>query len=53
MNDALDRLYNLLPDVYRDRDERQGFPLRALLMRNMREPETETPPIDEHAPHKL
>lgn len=26
-----DRLYNLLPSVYRERDEREGFPLRDLL----------------------
>ncbi|HXB69528.1 MAG TPA: hypothetical protein VNY05_14855 [Candidatus Acidoferrales bacterium] len=26
-----DRLYNLMPAVYRERDEQQGFPLRGLL----------------------
>jgi hypothetical protein len=26
-----DRLYNLMPSVYRERDEREGFPLRDLL----------------------
>ena len=25
------RLYNLMPSVYRERDEREGFPLRDLL----------------------
>src|SRR5713101_5807549 len=27
----LDRLYNLMPSVYRERDEREGSPLRDLL----------------------
>ena len=27
----LDRLYNLMPFIYRQRDEEQGFPLLALL----------------------
>jgi hypothetical protein len=31
MNANLDRLYNLLPVVYRMRDTEQGYPLRALL----------------------
>lgn len=31
MNDQADRLYNLLPVVYRQRDAEQGYPLRALL----------------------
>jgi hypothetical protein len=31
MNDNLDRLYELLPVVYRLRDADQGYPLRALL----------------------
>ncbi len=31
MNQSLDRLYNLLPTVYRQRDVEQGYPLRALL----------------------
>ena len=30
-NDKLDRLYDLLPVVYRARDQEQGYPLRALL----------------------
>ena len=28
---GLDRLYELMPAVYRERDEQEGFPLRALL----------------------
>ncbi len=31
MNNSLDRLYKLLPVVYRQRDAEQGYPLRALL----------------------
>ena len=31
MNDTLDRLYQLLPMLYRQRDELAGEPLRALL----------------------
>jgi hypothetical protein len=31
MTKSLDRLYDLLPVVYRQRDELQGWPLRALL----------------------
>jgi hypothetical protein len=31
MPDSSDRLYNLLPLVYRERDAAEGFPLRALL----------------------
>ncbi|MCL4705833.1 hypothetical protein KJ068_11765 [bacterium] len=31
MNEKLDRLYELLPVVYRERDAKQGYPLRALL----------------------
>jgi len=31
MNPPVDRLYELLPAVYRDRDADQGFPLEALL----------------------
>ncbi|NJO16624.1 MAG: hypothetical protein HC877_13035 [Thioploca sp.] len=31
MNDSLDRLYELLPVIYRQRDAEQGQPLRALL----------------------
>jgi len=31
MTPSLDRLYELLPFVYRQRDELQGGPLRALL----------------------
>jgi hypothetical protein len=31
MSQALDRLYELLPAVYRSRDVEQGYPLRALL----------------------
>src|SRR5215211_746892 len=31
MNATLDRLYNLLPVIYRLRDAEQGYPLRALL----------------------
>lgn len=31
MNDRADRLYELLPTVYRMRDAEQGYPLRALL----------------------
>ncbi len=31
MNERLDRLYELLPDVYRQRDAEQSWPLRALL----------------------
>src|SRR6266705_838574 len=31
MNKQLDRLYDLLPVVYRQRDAQQGWPLRALL----------------------
>ena len=31
MNDSLDRLYELLPVVYRQRDQEQGWPLKALL----------------------
>jgi hypothetical protein len=31
MSRAPDRLYNLLPVVYRERDEERGFPLRAVL----------------------
>jgi hypothetical protein len=31
MNEQLDRLYELLPVVYRQRDAEQGWPLRALL----------------------
>ena len=27
----LNRLYNLMPSIYRERDEREGFPLRDLL----------------------
>jgi hypothetical protein len=30
------------------------FPLRSLVVQNLRtEPESATPPVDEHAPHKL
>jgi hypothetical protein len=31
MNNTLDRLYNLLPVVYRQRDAEQGYPLQMLL----------------------
>src|SRR6059058_4669146 len=31
MNEQLDRLYELLPVVYRQRDAQQGWPLKALL----------------------
>jgi hypothetical protein len=31
MNNSKDRLYNLLPVVYRQRDAERGYPLRALL----------------------
>lgn len=31
MNNQADRLYNLLPAIYRQRDAEQGFPLQALL----------------------
>src|SRR5690348_3147606 len=31
MNEQLDRLYQLLPVIYRQRDAEQGWPLRALL----------------------
>ncbi len=31
MNQSLDRLYNLLPTIYRQRDATEGYPLRALL----------------------
>jgi len=29
------------------------FPLRALVVRNLRAEATESPPVDEHAPHQL
>lgn len=31
MNDSPDRLYNLLPAIYRQRDAERGYPLKALL----------------------
>ncbi len=31
MDDRTDRLYDLLPAIYRQRDAEQGYPLKALL----------------------